>query len=388
MDARPTPEETRPPLTAWGQAWRLGLCVLFGLLVWSTAIEEEWRSERGIFWIEIGLGVVALTLVMFRRRAPVPIAIVTALLSCGSGLGAAAATLAAVSVATLRRPWPIIGVGLLNFACSNVYSFYAPFSADPRVGVTVLVNAVANTAMMGWGMYIGSRREILWTLHRRAERAEAEQSLRVEQGRSHERERIAREMHDVLAHRLTQVSMQAGALSFRDDLDRDSLRSGLAEVQGKTNEALHELRGVLGVLRDADGRAIDAPQPRYDDIGAMIEEGRGNGINVEYDDLVDRAGPEMPDAVGRAVYRIVQESLTNASKHAPGALVTVRLTGNPQDGIDVLIRNPLGFGRGETPGAGLGLVGLAERAELRGGTLRHGVSGSMFVVHASIPWSA
>ena len=222
--------------------------------------------------------------------------------------------------------------------------------------------------MMGWGMYLGSRRELVWTLRQRASRAESEQELRVAQGRSQERERIAREMHDVLAHRITQISMQAGALAFRDDLAADQLRDGLGEIQGKSNEAIHELRGVLGVLRDeTTGELVEGPQPTYADIAALVAESRGNGVHVEFSDRVDRSTAAVPDVVGRALYRIIQEGLTNATKHAPGALVSVALSGSPERGIDVLIRNPLGFAVGSPPGAGLGLVGpgRARRAARR-----------------------
>ena len=103
---------------------------------------------------------------------------------------------------------------------------------------------------------------------------------------------------------------------------------------------------------------------------------------------MDRSAAAVPDVVGRALYRIIQEGLTNSTKHAPGALVSITLSGSPEHGIDVLIRNPLGFAATSTPGAGLGLVGLAERAELRGGTLVHGREGSLFVLRGSIPWTA
>ncbi len=108
--------------------------------------------------------------------------------------------------------------------------------------------------------------------------------------------------------------------------------------------------------------------------------------DIELEDLVDPSGPVVPDAAGRTVYRIVQEGMTNARKHAPGALLTIRITGTPDDGIDVQLRNPLGFGPTHTPGAGLGLVGLTERAELRGGLLESGLDGSTFVLHGWIPW--
>jgi signal transduction histidine kinase len=196
-------------------------------------------------------------------------------------------------------------------------------------------------------------------------------------------------MHDVLAHRITQVSMQAGALAFRDDLPADELRRGLTQIQGRANEALHELRGVLGVLRDdATGELVDQPQPTYDDIAQLVADARSSGVHVRYDDLVDRVDERVPDVVGRTVYRIVQEGITNARKHAHGALLSIQVSGDPEHGIDVLLRNPLGFASTATPGAGLGLVGLAERAELRGGRLEHRLDGSTFVLHGWIPWAA
>ena len=101
------------------------------------------------------------------------------------------------------------------------------------------------------------------------------------------------------------------------------------------------------------------------------------------------------DAVGRTVYRIVQEGITNAGKHAPAATLRIRVSGSPADGVDVVLRNALGFGPTRTPGAGLGLVGLTERAELRGGTLEHRIEhatdragAEVFVLQAWLPWAA
>jgi signal transduction histidine kinase len=236
-------------------------------------------------------------------------------------------------------------------------------------------------------MYIGSRRELMWTLRARAERAEAEQELRVAQARGTERARIAREMHDVLAHRISQISLHAGALAYRSDLTPEETRASAEVIRDKAHEALTDLRGVLGVLRDATtGERLRAPQPTFADLPRLLDEARESGTRVELEDLVE--GGDVPDAAGRTVYRIVQEGITNARKHAPGALVTVRISGGPDDGIEVLLRNPVGFGPSRTPGAGLGLVGLAERAELRGGRLDHGREGSTFVLRGWIPWTA
>jgi signal transduction histidine kinase len=382
---RPTPEETQPPLTWRSHAWRLATCVVISALVWSQAIEGELESRPVLLWVEVLFGLAAYVLVVLRRRAPVTIAMTVALLSAFSGIAAGPATLAAVSVATHRVAWSVALVGVTNVVAATTYTFYAPIELDERPWVAVVVNIVVNAAMMGWGLYIGSRRELVWTLHQRAARAEAEQELRVSQARGTERERIAREMHDVLAHRITQVSMHSGALAFRDDLAAEELRRGLTQIQGKANEALRELRGVL---RDDRGEPVDQPQPRFADIEEMVAEARRSGMNVTYVDGVDQGEQPVPDAVGRTVYRIVQEGLTNASKHAPGAHVTIGVHGHPERGVEVEVTNPVGFPPSGAPGAGLGLVGLTERAELRGGRLEHGRQGALFLLRGSIPWTA
>lgn len=140
---------------------------------------------------------------------------------------------------------------------------------------------------------------------------------------------------------------------------------------------------MLGVLR---GEALDAPQPTYDDLPSLVAEAGGAGVAVAFEDRLPRAD-QLPEAVGRTIYRIVQEGLTNARKHAPGSAVTLTLAGSPEDGITLCLSNPVGFGASATPGAGVGLVGLGERTELRGGRLEHGREGDAFVLRAWIPWA-
>jgi signal transduction histidine kinase len=280
-------------------------------------------------------------------------------------------------------------VGAANVAAGLTVVRVQPADAAEPLWLNIAITAVFTAAVLGWGAYIGSRRELFWTLEQRAERAEAEQELRVAQARGNERARIAREMHDVLAHRISQISMHAGALGFREDLTADQMRASAAVIQEKAHEALTDLRGVLGVLRDDDtGALIDAPQPTYADLPALVADAREAGMHVDYRDLVERDGVLMPDVVGRTVYRIAQEGITNARKHAPGTTLHIDLAGSPEQGVDVVLRNPLGFGTSRTPGAGLGLIGLAERAELRGGRLEHQHDGSSFVLRAWIPWTA
>ena len=293
--------------------------------------------------------------------------------------------LAAVSVATRRRWREIALIGSVNFAAAEFFSTITATDSDPR-WLILSVNVIATAATLGWGMYIGSRRELIWTLRNRAERAEAEQELRVRQARGQEQARIAREMHDVLAHRISQISMHAGALAYREGLPPEEVRASAEVIRDKAHEALTDLRGVLGVLRDGTtGERLLAPQPTYADLPSLVEEAHESGLRIEFEDLIN---DPVPDVVGRTVYRIIQEGITNVRKHAPGALLTVRVSGSPEDGIDVLLRNPVGFGPTRTPGSGLGLVGLSERAQLRGGRLDHGREGSSFVLHGWIPWAA
>jgi signal transduction histidine kinase len=219
-------------------------------------------------------------------------------------------------------------------------------------------------------MFIGSRREPVWTLRQRALRAESEQEVRVAQARATERARIAREMHDVLAHRISQISMQAGAPGFRGDVSTDQMRESAHLIRDQAHQALTDLRAVLGVLRDdGTGEVLDHPQPTYADLDGLVQQARDSGLTVDYDDQLATAQVPVPDVVGRTLYRIMQEGVTNVRKHAPGSRVTVRLSGSPDDGIEEELVNPIGFGPTATPGSGLGLIGLSERADLAGGRL-------------------
>jgi signal transduction histidine kinase len=381
---RPDPAEYQPRLTRWGHAWRLVVSLAVSALGWGPIVERQ-SSEQ--FVLDVGLGLVAYVLVFgFRRRWPVPIALLANVLASFSGLASGPAVLGVVSVATRRRWREIALVGSVGFVGAVFFAVWQPTNDDDSIWLVLSVNAIAAAAMIAWGLYIGSRRELIWTLKNRAERAESEQELRVAQARANERARIAREMHDVLAHRISQVSMHAGALAFREDLTPQEVRTSATVIREKAHEALTDLRGVLGVLRGTDGEPTLAPQPTYADLNQLVAEAREGGLNLAFYDRVS-APDEVPDAAGRTLYRIVQEGITNARKHAPGSLLTVELTGSPEDGLDVVMRNPFGFGS-ETPGSGLGLVGLTERAELRGGRLDVRREGATFVLHGWIPWAA
>jgi signal transduction histidine kinase len=145
------------------------------------------------------------------------------------------------------------------------------------------------------------------------------------------------------------------------------------------------------VLRSDEAAVVGRrePQPTFGDLGELIREAEQSGMRIQYDDRVLDA-VEMPERVGRTTYRIVQEGLTNARKHAPGVAVLVHVGGSPADGVSINIRNPARSSHhngSPTPGAGLGLVGLGERAKLAGGRLETRREGGSFELTGWLPWT-
>jgi signal transduction histidine kinase len=452
----PKPEQYSPPLTWRAHAWRTALAIAISAVVWPSTAILEWRHVRGLFWLDLAVGLACLALSFYRRRWPLTVAVVTSAAAVVSFSSAGPSSLAAVSLATRRVVWQVVLVGVIAVAAGTAFPTVWPSLDNDPLWITFVVGFAVTVAMLVWGMYVGSRRELLWTLRDRAERAEAEQELRVRQSRSNERARIAREMHDVLAHRISLITMHAGALAYRRDLSAEEVRETAELIQAKSHEALTDLRQVLGVLRSEDGATTlrEAPQPTFKDLSALILEARESGMRISYDDRVQDVAA-MPEQVGRTTYRIVQEGLTNARKHAPDTAVLVTLAGSPQDGVEITVRNPArslhsprtadggsgaswgmavgsepgtgpvngtaggllggpvngsgtrsanpsgspssshwsshvrtGSGRGSaTPGAGLGLVGLGERAKLAGGRLLTRREGDMFELHGWLPWT-
>ncbi|MEV4214757.1 sensor histidine kinase [Micromonospora sp. NPDC049662] len=341
------------------------------------------------------IGLVCCGLLWVRRRWPLGLALATLPLSMFSMAAAIPLVIVYFTVVVHRRTAvavAVTGVGLLT---NLVFSWARPDPAMPY-WLTVSWGAVITLAVLAWGMFVRARRQLIVSLRERAERAEAEQQLRVAQARHLERTRIAREMHDVLAHRISLLSLHAGALEFRPDAPADEVARAAGVIRGSAHAALQDLREVIGVLRaegdgDGAGDAPEPPQPTLADLPALIDESRTAGVRVNVSDGVARPA-EVPAALGRAAYRIVQEGLTNARKHAAGAVVTVDVTGGPGSGLTVAIANrwPVGTPVGGTlPGAGTGLVGISERVALAGGRLAYGRDDTGdFRLAAWLPWPA
>jgi signal transduction histidine kinase len=389
---RPGPDQYNPPLTWRSHLWRMAAVLLFSGTLWFSAAVPQWEQARTLFWVDLTFGLAAVGLVFLRRRWPFAIAALTNALGTVSVTANGPAALASVSLATRRVTWQILVIGVMDLVPSLSIPMLAPNRADDPLWIDFILGALTAVAMLMGGMYIGSRRELLWTLRDRARRAEAEQALRVEQGQLNERARIAREMHDVLAHRISLIAMHAGALTYRTDLTPEQVRATAGLLQTKAHEALTDLRQVLGVLRDNEARPVSQqPQPTFADLSALVLEAEDVGMRIQYDDLVVDSA-QMPDQVGRTAYRIVQEALTNVRKHAPGVTALVQVSGSPADGVSIRISNParsLAPASGSTlPPSGLGLVGLTERAMLAGGRLTTRREAGAFELEGWLPWTS
>ncbi len=343
--------------------------------------------------IDIPVGVVSVGLIPLLRRWPAQVTVLLSALCAVSPAATPPATMALLVVAEARPFAVAAGVAGTGLAAHLIRETWRPVGGLPYAWWAILV-CVAYAAFVGWGTLIRAHRALISSLRDRAERAEADQGRRVAEARTAERARIAREMHDVLAHRLSLLATYAGALAYRPDAPPEQLARAAEVIRSGVHQSLDELREVIGVLRDEslpDLAAGRIPLPGLADLPTLIEESRAAGTPVSAGGAVWPAsalGADVPDAAGRTVYRAVQEGLTNARKHAPGEPVTVTLSGAAGDGLLVSVANRLGTAaaRAPVPGSGTGLVGLTERLELAGGRLEFGASGGEFQLRAWLPW--
>ncbi|MFI0986717.1 sensor histidine kinase [Streptomyces exfoliatus] len=361
------------------------LASLVGLVAADAA--AEYSSEPVILFDQLA-GAAACCALWLRRRWPAGLAIALTLASVVAPV-AGGALLASLFSVAVRRPFrEVAWLGALAVAASTVQVFVRP---DPtlNVGVSALLGFVLILLVTAWGMLVRSRRQLVEALRERARRAEAEAELRAAQAQRLARESIAREMHDVLAHRLTLLSVHAGALEFRPDAPPEQIARAAGVIRDSAHEALQDLREIIGVLRapGENGDGGHRPQPTLATLDALIDESREAGADVVLDTTVDDPAT-VPAATGRTVYRIAQEALTNARKHAPGTKVTVTVRGRPGDGLTVGVHNPAPAGPvPHVPGSGQGLIGLTERAALAGGRLEHGPDpDGGFTLRAWLPW--
>ena len=398
----------------------------FAVLSAGTVLHGEHLSSAALLADQTA-GALACAALFLRRRWPVQLAVVLLVAGTFSHFITGASIVAVFTVAARRSLRTTAWIAALCFLPVPAFLARGPDLEDPATG-SAITYFVLMAGTVGWGLFVRSRRQLVESLRERADRARTE-------ARRQAREDIAREMHDVLAHRLSLLSVHAGALAFNPGASAEETRRAAGVIRDTAHEALEDLREIIGVLRASTGEG-SRPQPVLTDLVLLAEESRAAGMRVQLD--MDVAGEDgergegaaaaAPAAVGRTAYRVVQEGLTNARKHAPGSPVTVTVTGGPGDGLTVLLRNPVrsppdagarepapgGDGtaravpegsdcpgtqqgvpgprqgvpgpRQGVPGAGQGLIGLAERTRITGGQLEHALSGGEFELRAWIPW--
>ncbi|GAA4528808.1 sensor histidine kinase [Amycolatopsis samaneae] len=251
---------------------------------------------------------------------------------------------------------------------------------------TLLLASMLTAVPLGIGIGRGMSSDL-------ARRDAQERELRAEMTRRAERTRIAREMHDVLGHRLSLLSLQAGALEVTRG-DEARATEAARTVRTTARQSLDDLRQVIGVLRDGRGfagpdgdpRPGGHPQPGLADIPVLVANTRRSGLDVNITILLDEAAA-APERLGTTAYRILQEALTNVLRHAPGTVADVAVRGGPGTGLAIEVVNPLTATAPPSPGSGTGLTGVRERVGLLGGTVSAGPAGEgNFALRAFLPW--
>ncbi|MET8524326.1 histidine kinase [Micromonospora sp. NPDC005172] len=384
MDAA-TCEVERPP--TWRSvpvaATTVAVGVLVGTMLWSATRS----SSAGLAGVDVALAVAALALVPVVLRRPQVGGVLAGLLVALSPVATPVASFAVLFTARNRPFRHAATVAAVGVTGEAVQAFWRPVPSLPY-GWRLVLMTIAYAALLGWGTWAQARNALLAALRDRAQRAEQEQERRVGEARAAERSRIAREMHDVLAHRLSLLAAAAGAMEYRPDAPPERLSAAAGVIRASAHHALDELREVITLLRsdDAESPTDTPPGQTLADLPRLVDEARAAGQQIVVDDPL---GPpvEIPATVGRTAYRIAQEALTNARKHAAGQPVRLVLDGAPGTGLSIAVSNPTTPDSGVIGGAGTGLIGLAERAELTGGRVTHHIDATgRFHLTAWLPW--
>lgn len=369
--------------SAWGNPSDTGIAVLLLLVAISAPVALGWRHcapmalTLGAAALAVALPVgtsvaLALLLSLFARRAD------------GSVWWATAAVTVATAVTFTRDVLaPTAGQSFLQ-------TLMLPADAAPSTVVELHWWAVPIATVLVVGPVVGIG--LIWRANSRTQAAASAASAAGERSerlggalaRQEERERIAREVHDVLGHRLSLLNLHAGALQVGATADPDLVHSA-AQVRQSAAQSMQDLRSLLDMLHEPPGQGRGVAEPSLDDLPAMIEETAATGVPVTSTVYLDQAATADP-AVARAVYRVVQELLTNARKHAAGMPIRLSVTGGPSEGISIDARNR--YAPSGQSSSGRGLQGIAERVELLGGRLAYGLDdgGATFRVTVLLPW--
>ncbi|MFG1603278.1 sensor histidine kinase [Actinoplanes sp. NPDC049265] len=358
--------------------------VLFGLM--SLAMPADGIPEPATTrpeWVDAVAFLVALLLILLRRRWPLPVfgvaAAFTVLSMTTPGLLAPAALTCLICAYTVATRTGRAVAWLCGLGAGVAVYLAASFT----LGTWAQPEAVAIFASAGLAIAIGdlvrTRQAYLAEMLERARRAEHGREEEARRRVIEERVRIARELHDVVAHNIAMINVQAGVAAHVLHSRPDQAEESLAHVRRAARTVLDELSTVLGVLRDPDGDT-DEPARGLAHLPELVEQVAGAGLRV--DEQREGQARELPAAVDLAAYRIIQESLTNAHKYATDdrARLCLRFT---DEGLEITVSNIAAPG---PPGDGYGLAGMRERATALGGRLTAGATGDgRFQVEAVLP---
>lgn len=367
--------------------------VLAGLALWGLGLPMQTDRLLGINWSLIPLFVLG-GLELLRRSMP----------------------RTALSIATLALAFDQFTAGNLASVLMFTDIMYAavvygtPASARRIPLTTGAITVVLTIGLLAWwqepeavligvasgivsfgpaatGVLVRNHREAAAAAKLRAEQTALLAEMDRVQAVIAERSRMARELHDMVANHLSAIAIHSTAALSLDDPKTTS--DALAVIRENSVEGLAEMRRLIGILRDSSDDREPAVAPTLDGLGSLIGNARTNGLDVHLDDTRDPEGPKLPAPVELAAYRIVQESLTNALKHASPGLVTVTLVQHPRS-LDIHVNSPYGSPAGpRAPGSGAGLVGMRERTELLGGAFESGpessTDGKVWSVRATLP---
>nr|WP_243731625.1 sensor histidine kinase [Nocardioides ochotonae] len=384
------------------QPWRLderGRRWFDRALVAVLLLPVPLMALSGVSGRSVTFTVLELVPLLWRRSHPVAVfAAVAGASALQAGFvdlpvwGQAAFPIATYSVARyagVLASWVALGVGLCG-AWVATWAWLAPFPEDSRSGMVSYVVTISVIVLAAWalGTLGRTRQAYVAALVERGERIEHEAAQRVALAATEERTRIAREMHDVVAHGLSVIVVQADGARYAAEHDPAVATRTLETVAATGREALTEMRRLLGLLR-TDGATGTRPQPHLDDIAVLVAEAQehaasaGDGTRIEA--RLPEPGVRVPPGIALTAYRVVQEALTNVRKHAgPGA--TVRVEVRLGSDVEVVVEDD---GRGAASpddGLGLGLVGMRERVLIHDGELCAGPRpGGGFRVSARLP---
>lgn len=363
------PQVERPPWFATAGDVALVLVALFVSV--GNSSEQAATGVLNGQAASVAVAALAAVALLWRRRFPLPVALAGLAGWCLDGVVlpflVASYTLAAARGGD-RVVWALALVGLVR-GCG-------PSIADGALRFDVSEMTVAGLTATFVGLYVNARRRLIEQLRERTRTLERERDLVASRARADERTAIAREMHDVIAHRVSLMVLHAGALELALGRDEAQAERAAHTIRTTGRLALSELGEIVGVLRTDGGAAPAAPlapQPTLDDLDTLLGDWRATGATLEL--AVEGERRPLPAGVERTAYRLVQEGLTNARRHAPGTTVAVRLAYG-RGTLGVSVRNggpPAGDGRDAPPraetGGGHGLLGLRERVALAGGEL-------------------